>query len=123
MNLKQEVLNQIQFDGSAFDKVDGKVDTAQRRALCWLADTDQRYLSPSDPTLAQRYALAVYYFSLGGESEGNAFVWETNRGERDEDVAGISNWLSSESECDWYQIFCDNNGYVKSRGDSLTLKT
>merc|ERR1712194_178678 len=43
----------------------------------------------------QRYILAVLFYSLGGSA------WKDNRG-----------WLSSESECTWKHITCNNKNEV-----------
>ena len=61
----------------------------QREALCWwLNDMDKNVEKLSkNEALIQRYILAVVYFSTNGASWFNS-----------------SNWLTPESECNWYGI-------------------
>jgi Leucine rich repeat len=81
-------------------------DTAspQAQALRWLARDLQYNSSRESWQIRQRYALAVFYFSLGGQ-------WWFN----------TTGWLSVNDECSWYSmdVSCDDRGrYV-----SLALGT
>ena len=61
-------------------------DTPQSLAARWLTGTSNYDTLP----IFQRYALAVLFFSAGGDSE---FSWW-----------GANRWLSEESECDWESL-------------------
>lgn len=60
------------------------VRSPQHKAARWIADEDPRQLDVDDPSFEQRYAMAVLYFSLGGDN------WNSKDG-----------WLSEKSECKW----------------------
>jgi hypothetical protein len=73
------------------------VASPQRKALCWLADFDRRQVGINKgniPALAQRYTLAVIYYSLVDEDS--------------DDTISLSktDFLSSSHECDWSVIMC-----------------
>jgi hypothetical protein len=79
------------------------VNTPQRKALCWIADVDERRLQVNEEGVAaliQRYTLAVLYFSLVKEAT--------------QDPASLknTNFLSSEHECDWEVIMCNRKKTV-----------
>ena len=66
--------------------------TPQGMAFHWILNVDEAKINPCmDPTRArQRYALAVMYYSTGGDS------WIDN-----------TNWLTgSNSECQWTKVTC-----------------
>lgn len=60
----------------------------RRRALDWIADRDGRRVDPDDPSLPQRYALAVLYYSTGGD-------------DGDDGWRRPLNFLSAAHECEW----------------------
>jgi hypothetical protein len=73
------------------------VASPQRKALCWLADFDKRQVGINKgniPALAQRYILAVIYYSLVDEDS--------------DDTTSLSktDFLSSSHECDWSVTMC-----------------
>jgi len=70
-------------------------DLSQRKALCWLADSDELQVNPNENTIAaQRFALATFYFSTTpNDSVGLA----------------SSNWLTAQSECEWLGVTCMND--------------
>jgi hypothetical protein len=87
--------------GNEFDDI----ETAQFKALDWITNMDSLYLCPEDPTLPQRYILAVLYYQTSGD------LWSrcTSDGLTSCDGAAF---LSAESECDWGGIECDTSGQV-----------
>jgi hypothetical protein len=60
------------------------VVSPQHKAARWIADEDPMQLDINDPGFEQRYAMAVFYYSLDGDN------WNSKDG-----------WLSGQSECDW----------------------
>eukprot|EP00980_Cylindrotheca_fusiformis_P006436 scaffold1376_cov125-Cylindrotheca_fusiformis.AAC.2 len=73
----------------------------QHNAIEWLSNRDERLLPPSDSDQTQeRYALAVFYYSAMGQQ------WDHN-----------NNWLSGDSVCKWYGVFCDNDDQHVDDGD------
>jgi hypothetical protein len=87
--------------GNEFDDI----ETAQFKALNWITNLDSLYLCPDDPTLAQRYILAVLYYQTSGDN----WLRCTSDGLTSCDGAAF---LSAESECKWGGIGCDTNGQV-----------
>merc|ERR1740124_1124848 len=76
-------------------------DSPQYQAACWIHDdpTDMGQNETLDEfRVKQRYALAVFYFSLIHGS-----TWSTEH---------PVHFLSSTSECEWTGITCDDNTYV-----------
>jgi len=71
----------------------------QGQAAEWLFSVDS--INQCDPTVEQRYALAVFYFSTNGDD------WYKNTG-----------WLTAESECTWFAIECDDLGRLTKIGAS-----
>jgi Leucine rich repeat/Leucine rich repeat N-terminal domain len=66
--------------------------SAPFKALYWVDQLDEALICASDSSaLIQRYALAVFYFSLNGPS------WNQS-----------SQWLGSSTECKWYGVTCDS---------------
>ena len=67
------------------------------RSICWwLDDLDERTSdSQQDMTNVQRYILALLYFSTGG------LHWNNQ-----------NKWLSTNSVCDWFGVYCKNPGIV-----------
>ena len=51
------------------------VDTHHHQALIFLADEDPRKLSPDDPSLAQRFALAMLFYSTYGMTWKSKASW------------------------------------------------
>ena len=63
------------------------VGSPQYKAANWIADEDPMQLDINDPGFEQRYAMAVFYYSLDGDN------WNSKSG-----------WLSGESECSWEHV-------------------
>ena len=64
--------------------------TPQGQAYRWLLNDDPLQIDPCTyPTVEQRYALATFFFSTGGDN------WIVN-----------SAWMSVAGECDWFGITC-----------------
>lgn len=76
--------------------------TNQHDALLWLAEEDPLKLDPSHPLeeLLQRFILAYFFFSTGGDVE-----WENHY-----------KFLTKKSVCDWndktHGVFCNENNQV-----------
>lgn len=93
--------------------------TPQGRALRWLLREDERHLQPDDPTLTQRYIMAVLYFSTDGDNWSKCFADATP-----EECGwwGYSNrdyqpFLSQASECFWgmwESNACNRDGLITS---------
>ena len=69
------------------------VDTHHHQALIFLADEDPRKLSPDDPSLAQRFALAMLFYSTYG------MTWKSK-----------ASWMTGEDECNWEGVSCGRDG-------------
>jgi len=77
------------------------VDSLHHQALLFIADEDPRQLSPDDPSLGQRFALAMLFYSTYG------MTWNSKR-----------SWMTGETECDWEGVFCAHDG---EHVDSIVL--
>jgi len=97
---------------SATDDVFSDRLSPQFRAASWLSSKDlflaENPLECTDPKLIQRYALAVFYFSVGGDNW--IFCGQSDPG-CVESTAKVG-WLSSSDECFWFRIECNENGFV-----------
>ena len=63
------------------------------KALSWIALEDELVSSPHDPSMIDRFIIAVLYYSTGGD------LWKNNSG-----------WLSPTSVCSWYGVVdCTEN--------------
>jgi hypothetical protein len=87
--------------GNEFDDI----ETAQFKALDWITNMDSLYLCPDDPTLQQRYILAVLYYQTSGDS------WSRCTSDGLTSCNGAA-FLSAESECEWGGIECDTSRQV-----------
>lgn len=95
----------------------GSYDLAspQMRALQWLSRADSYpFLSELDPdaddALAQRYVLAVLYYSTTPESTVEDMGWKNDNSwwlPNDR-----THWLSNSPTCQWYGLTCNGNGEV-----------
>ena len=79
----------------------------QSQALQWLID-DVAFsaCSVTPARVIQRYALAAFYYSAGGER------WNFCSERLGACPPPNQRFLSDASECDWYGITCDANGEV-----------
>lgn len=70
---------------------------ARTQAQNWIINLDSSKLQASSLDLSARYALAVFYYSLGGDS------WETS----------FDNWLDTD-HCQWTGVTCLPNKEIVS---------
>ncbi len=71
-------------------------DISDRRALAWLLDDIGGSQCNAEDVSITRYALAVFYYSTGGDE------WDNNSG-----------WLGSENECtSWFGVVCDDSNHM-----------
>ena len=71
--------------------------TAQRKALCWIADFDtsiSEIEATNIPAIIQRYTMAVLYYSMVDEDI-----------ESERSLKG-SDYLSPSHECEWSVVMC-----------------
>jgi len=72
----------------------------QDMALQWLIDVDTETNGCNGPDgIAQRYILAVFYFSTNG------ITWSNK-----------ASWLGPSSECTWYGVTCVNGVSILNMG-------
>ena len=89
-------------------------DSPQGKAVDWIVNDDpytaSNGLTELDVPFIQRYALAVFYFSLGGEA------WTAcNRNDDSCSSTGLVNsWLTSTNECSWFVVTCNTEGDVNT---------
>eukprot|EP00980_Cylindrotheca_fusiformis_P003070 scaffold713_cov131-Cylindrotheca_fusiformis.AAC.28 len=94
------------------------VDSPQNKAATWIIQEDRAQLCPQDDTFVQRYVMAVFYYSTGGDrwiqcrspddlelsnSEANEACNIASSG----DTADA--WLTPGSECLWGGVLCDSD--------------
>jgi len=77
-------------------------DSAQSKAIEWIILNDDFFLCPNDPSFAQRYFLALLYFSTNGND------WNSCAAHENSSCSG-NRFLSSTSECSWTGCECDRN--------------
>ena len=88
----------------------------QGKALDWIVNLDPNYACPEDPGLRSRYAMAVLYYSTGGDR------WTSCNAPNSGDAAsqavanancpGGNAWLTGGSVCDWNFVSCDARNNV-----------
>ena len=82
--------------------------SAQHQAASWIANDDdyvrEQGLTPRDAKFVQRYALAVFYFALGGEQ------WKVcSRGSPScSSNPNVVSWLSPKNDCQWKHLSCED---------------
>ena len=70
-------------------------NSPQSKAKKWLIETDELRVCPKRSLkVIQRYALAVFYYSTGGDEWG---------------PSKAPTFLSDSDECDWYGVICDED--------------
>jgi hypothetical protein len=100
------------LDGVADPTLIRNITTPQGMATDWLINQDVRQLCPHNPKIVQRWAVAVIYFSTGGNE------W-LKCGALGIDPCGFENpfvekrrFLSGFSECQWAGISCNSDSCV-----------
>jgi len=81
-------------------------EAAQRKALVWIKTTETTL---SMNQILQRYALAVFYFSTGGDKWTQCSTQSSLCRLRD---VSSNHFLSDDDECTWGGIACDSTGNV-----------
>jgi hypothetical protein len=86
--------------------------TPQGMATIWIINQDARQVCPNNPKIVQRWAMAVIYFSTGGNE------W-LKCGALGMDPCGFENpfedkkrFLSEFNECQWAGISCNSESCV-----------
>ena len=107
--IQGQILGSGVSDQSAVDEE----GTPQYQAIRWLTATDDARLSPDDPYLIQRYALAVFFFTTYVTSEmedkaGLPTVSDPNISPGSEWKV-VHNWMSGNGYCSWHGIECHTN--------------
>ena len=74
-------------------------------ATVWLVQGDSMYVCPDDPSLIQRYALALLYYSTNGDD------WNRCSRSQTKPCPG-ANFLTGFNECLWGGVTCDGQGRV-----------
>lgn len=87
-------------DISFYSTIDDASATASQRAMKWLLSDEYQY--SDEGTASFRFAVAALYYSLGGEN------W-----------TDTTNWLSSNSACDWFGLKCEVGSTTLVREVSL----
>jgi hypothetical protein len=98
--------------------------TPQNDALLFVLNEDDGRVCPDDPVcgvskVINRYEMALLYFSTNGDEWTNCAAEDTSSecitgGQTGDDGfppcldGGFARWLSSESECDWCGLSCNN---------------
>lgn len=91
--------------------------TPQYQAFEWTIN-DPEYLAYSVDRVMQRWAMAVLYFSLGGDA------WKTSSSRRlnGNKDGGKAEWLSyTHNECQWYHIESNNKNICNDAGALVGL--
>ena len=74
-------------------------NSAGRKAICWLADSDDSQIDPTNHSVThQRFSLAVFFFSTSPENSGDSVLVD---------------WLGPSTECTWLGVLCENETVVK----------
>ena len=81
-------------------------NTPQNNAANWIIYEDfDFFICPDDPKLIQRYVMAIFYFSTGGEGWKECSTSLINN-----ECPEGHNFLSGVSECQWGGVSCNNHG-------------
>jgi hypothetical protein len=80
----------------------------QGKATTWLLAQDERKVCPDDPKILQRWALAVVYFSTGGDDwlQCSGSPSATDACGSVAPFLGKERFLSTSNECEWAGISC-----------------
>lgn len=71
---------------------------------------DEAYVCPEDDGIIQRYTVALFYFSTGGDTWTRCGADESLS--TCDEESGEVRFLSGAHECEWYGISCDGFKYV-----------
>ena len=89
-------------------------NSPQGKAVDWIVNddayVDSNGLTELDVKFIQRYALAVFYFALGGDA------WSAcHRNDESCSSTGLVNgWLTATNVCSWFVVACNTDGVVHS---------
>lgn len=86
-------------DTNTFNAAFASPSSPQSRAADWATNVASLGLAGNDPRMISRFALATFYFSTEGDDWTRCGFDSTNCDEGRE-------WLTAESECDWFAIAC-----------------
>jgi hypothetical protein len=86
--------------------------TPQNLAQSWLINDDPYYACPQDPTIVNRFVMAVLYYSLNGDdwakcSAPTDFADPAAVAEARANCPGTP-WFMEESECLWTFLTCNS---------------
>ena len=94
-----EVLSQVSNESDILDTT-----SPQHKAMDWIA-SDKR-IDPNGPFTAQRYVLALIYFSTNGDSWTKCGVLSPACSDN------RAAFLSNENECSWHGVSCNDDGFI-----------
>ena len=99
---------------SAISSPDALQDTMtpQNTAFQWIVNQDPLQLSSNAPNLQQRYALAVFFYSLEGPKWNLNNPWITTPDNGDDDFTIQLGSGVGQPECMWEGVQCDSNNNV-----------
>jgi hypothetical protein len=99
---------------SLTDEVFSDRSSPQFRSADWLTSRDPYFrenpMECTDQKLIQRYVMAVFYFSIGGDEW--AFCNQSDPA--CPQSPSRDGWLSSTNECSWVGVDCNENALVLS---------
>eukprot|EP00568_Trieres_chinensis_P016852 CAMPEP_0183326746 /NCGR_PEP_ID=MMETSP0160_2-20130417/83021_1 /TAXON_ID=2839 ORGANISM="Odontella Sinensis, Strain Grunow 1884" /NCGR_SAMPLE_ID=MMETSP0160_2 /ASSEMBLY_ACC=CAM_ASM_000250 /LENGTH=454 /DNA_ID=CAMNT_0025494797 /DNA_START=44 /DNA_END=1405 /DNA_ORIENTATION=+ len=112
------------------------LQSPQSRALYWITHLDLMQICPEDPSVVQRYVMAVFYYATGGDEwrqcyspadlHDTVLVQETNSNcSIDTDgpgTGGTDAWLTQVSECEWGGLVCHDSGELKGHLDRIDFE-
>ena len=81
-------------------------DSIENQALQWIIAQDEACSIIDHNKVTQRYILALFYFATSGDS------W--SKCNQSDKKCRKKSFLSSKSECDWFGIGCNQDGFVKN---------
>lgn len=96
----------------------------QNLAEEWIINLDPLYVCPDDPSLGQRYTMAVFYYSTRGDrwtqcSAPSDFQNQTAVAEANAacnivvSEGGSDAWLTPSAVCEWGGLSCTNSSVVR----------
>jgi hypothetical protein len=97
MIMKNILDSNVSVDSAFDDK-----NSPQSQALEWISNKDPMHLMPTDDDLLQRYACAVFYFSINNATEVILVEQDNQQHET------FKNWLTQTSVCEWSGVSCEN---------------